>query len=228
MIRSCHQKLPTHGKIFKPSCGLVCVADALDVVACILRGYGDVSLGVFGLSFTQIMHCLGVRSASTVKRIIDRAIEAGLVRPIDVGKYGKRLAYRPTLRGVVHATIRDVFFGCPNLASLVIREAIKQLNGSCSSISDDMGACDCLKLKLLRLIDRVLSGDEVGLREAEFLITREVLNLFRRLREVLVSRYASSLIHSAGDPIKDSINEYRGLVERNCRNLLTLLHNWPD
>jgi len=140
----------------------------IDLVRC--------TVGSGGLNFTQLMRCLGTNSASTVRRLLDEAIEVGLVKPVNVGKYGRRLAYRPTLRGVVYTAVQDVFFGCQGLASIAVREAVKASGDG-----------------VLRLVDSVLNGGVEGLNEADNTTTEAIYNLFNRLRSIIIERYASML-----------------------------------
>jgi len=72
----------------------------------------------YGSTFTQLMKCLNTRSVSTVKRLVNEAVEAGLVKSVDVGVFGKRIIYRPTLRGVVHIANSKVFLRVPWPCSL--------------------------------------------------------------------------------------------------------------
>jgi len=222
-----------------------------DLVRCAAHGYFERSVKVaekygasrfvYGSTFTQFMRCLKTRSVSTVKRLVDEAVETGLVKPVDVGVFGRRVVYRPTLRGVVYAAVEDVFFGCPKFAALVVREAAKWLEGfedSCNDANSGKKACDCLKYKLLRLVKRVLDGDDDGLKEADVNITDAVYYfLFNRIRSLLVARYASSIANDVGDPIRDAVEDYsewvvrgRGLLNEGewCRTMLNALHNWLD
>ncbi|MFP3240331.1 MAG: hypothetical protein RXQ94_04255 [Caldivirga sp.] len=222
-----------------------------DLVRCAVHGYFRRSVNVarkygassveYGLTFSQFMRCLNTRSASTVKRLVNEAVEAGLVKPVDVGVFGRRIVYRPTLRGVVYAAVDEVFFGSPKLAVLVVNEAVKWLEGSCGSVGgggDGGVACNCLKYKLLRLVGEVLSGSEAGLRVADFNIADAVYYLlFSRIRDLLVVRYASSIVNDVGDPVGDAVENFgewvvrrRGLLngEEWCRAMLNVLHDWLD
>jgi hypothetical protein len=134
---------------------------------------------VYGSTFTQLMKCLNTRSASTVKRLVDEAIEAGLVKPVDVGVFGRRIVYKPTIRGVVYTAIQDVFFGCQRLAVSVVRKAVRA-NGD----------------EVLRLVDSVLNGGAEGLKEADNAIIEAVYNRLGKLREAITKRYASLLVGS--------------------------------
>jgi hypothetical protein len=220
-----------------------------DLVRCSVHGYFERSIKVaekygassveYGLTFTQLMRCLNTRSVSTVKRLVNEAIEAGLVKPIDVGVFGRRLVYRPTLRGVVYAAVDEVFFGSPKLAALVVGEVVKWLEGSCSVDGGGKGACDCLKYRLARLVVKVLSGSEAGLKLANFNIADAVYYLlFSRIRDLLVARYASAIVNGVGDPVRDAVEDYvewtisrgRGLFRGGewCRVMLDVLHDWFD
>jgi len=222
-----------------------------DLVRCSVHGYFRRSAKVaekygtdstvYGSTFTQLMRCLGTRSVSTVKRLIAEAVDAGLVKPVDVGVFGRRIVYRPTLRGVVYAAVDEVFFGCPKFAALVVREAAKWFEGfedSCNDANSGKEACDCLKFKLLRLVKRVLDGGEDGLEVADVNIADAVYYfLFNRIRSILIARYASSIANDVGDPIKDAVEDYeewvvrrRGLLNEGewCRAMLNALHNWLD
>ncbi len=243
--------LPFYGKVFKHRRGLVSVPSVLDLVRCSVHSYFERSAKVaekygasrfaYGSTFTQLMRCLNTRSASTVKRLVGEAVKAGLVKPVDVGVFGRRVVYRPTLRGVVYAAVDEVFLGCPRLAALVVGEAVKWFGGfkdSCNDANSGKKACDCLKFKLLRLVKRILDGDDDGLKEADVNITNAVYYfLFNRIRSLLVVRYASSIANDVGDPIRDAVEDYgewvvrrRGLLNEGewCRTMLNALHNWLD
>jgi len=241
---------PFYGKVFKHRFRLVNVPSVAGLVKCVIHGYfrrsGNVarkygaSSVEYGLTFSQLMRCLGTRSASTTKRLVDEAVEAGLVKPIDVGVFGRRIVYRPTLRGVVYAAIDEVFFGSPKLAALVVGEVVKWLEGSCSGVDggDGREACDCLKYKLARLVGRVLNGSEAGLKVADVNIADAIYYfLFGRIRNLVVARYASSIANDVGDPVRDAVEDYvewtsrgRGLVRGGewCRAMLNVLHDWFD
>ena len=135
---------------------------------------------VHGSTFTQLMRCLNTRSASTVKRLVDEAVDAGLVKPVDVGVFGRRIVYKPTLRGVVYTAVQDVFFGCQRLAVSVVGEAVK-------ASGDD---------NVLRLVDSVLNGGAEGLKEADNAIIEAIYNRLERLREIIIERYVSLLVGS--------------------------------
>jgi hypothetical protein len=220
-----------------------------DLVRCSVHGYFERSIKVaekygassveYGLTFTQLMRCLNTRSVSTVKRLVNEAIEAGLVKPIDVGVFGRRLVYRPTLRGVVYAAVDEVFFGSPKLAALVVGEVVKWLEGSCSSVDGGgKGACDCLKYRLARLVGRVLNGSEAGLEVADVNIADAIYYfLFSRIGNLLVARYASSIVNDVGDPVRGAVEDYvewvvrrRGMLKEGewCRAMLNVLRNWLD
>jgi len=243
--------LPLHGKVFKHRRGLVSVPSVLDLVRCSVHSYFERSAKVaekyrasrlvYGSTFTQLMRCLNTRSASTVKRLVSEAVEAGLVKPVDVGVFGRRVVYRPTLRGVVYAAVDEVFLGCPRLAALVVGEAVKWFEGfgdSCNGVNNGKEACDCLKFKLLRLVGRVLNGGEVGLEVADVNIADAVYYfLFSRIRDLLVARYASSIANDVGNPVKDAVEDYvewvvrgRGMLKEGewCRAMLNALRNWLD
>ena len=220
-----------------------------DLVKCSVHSYFERSAKVaekyrasrlvYGSTFTQLMRCLNTRSVSTVKRLVSEAVDAGLVKPIDVGVFGRRVVYRPTLRGVVYAAVDEVFFGSPKLAALVVGEVVKWLEGSCSGV-DGGGreACGCLKYKLARLVRRVLDGGEVGLEVADVNIADAVYYfLFSRIRDLLVARYASSIANDVGDPVRDAVEDYvewvvrgRGMLKEGewCRAMLNALRNWLD
>ena len=223
----------------------------IDLVRCAVHGYFrrsvkvakkyGASFIVYGLTFSQIMRCLNTRSASTVKRLVDEAVEAGLVKPVDVGVFGRRVVYRPTLRGVVYAAVDEVFFGCPRLAVLVVREAVKWFEGfedSCNDANSGKKACDCLKYKLLRLVGKVFDGGEDGLKVADFNIANAIYYfLFSRIRDLLVASYASAIVNDVGDPVRDAVKDYvewvvrgRGMFKEGewCRIMLDVLHNWLD
>ena len=134
---------------------------------------------VHGSTFSQLMRCLNTRSASTVKRLVNEAVEAGLVKPVDVGVFGRRIVYRPTLRGVVYTAVQDVLFGCQKLAVSVVREAVKA--------SGD---------EVLRLVDSVLNGGAEGLNEADDAIIEAIVNRLGRLRSIIIEGYASLLAGS--------------------------------
>ncbi len=236
---------PFYGKVFKLRFGLVNVPSVAGLVKCVVHGYFRRSVNVakkygassveYGLTFSQLMQCLSTRSVSTVKRLVNEAVEAGLVKPVDVGVFGRRVVYRPTLRGVVYAAVDEVFFGCPRLAALVVGEAVKWLEGSCSGVGD---ACNCLKYKLLRLVGRVLDGGDIGLREADVNIADAVYYfLFSRIRSLLAARYASAIANDVGDPVRDAVEDYgswvsrrRGLLSEGewCSAMLNALNNWFD
>ena len=240
--------LPLHGKVFKHRCGLVDVPSVADLVKCSVHSYFERSAKVaekyraprlaYGSTFTQLMRCLNTRSASTVKRLVNETVEAGLVKPVDVGVFGRRVVYRPTLRGVVYAAVDEAFFGCPKLAALVVGEAVKWLEGSCGGASSGKEACDCLKFKLLRLVGRVLNGSEVGLEVADVNIADAIYYfLFSRIRNLVVARYASSIANDAGDPVRGAVEDYgewvvkrRGMLKEGewCRAMLNVLRNWLD
>jgi len=118
-----------------------------------------------------------------------------------------RIVYKPTLRGVIYAAVEDVFFGCSKFAALVVREAVKWFGGfedSCNDANSGKKACDCLKYKLLRLVRKVLDGDDDGLKEADVNITDAVYYfLFNRIRSLLVVRYASAIVNEAGLEVAD-------------------------
>jgi hypothetical protein len=242
---------PFYGKVFKLRFGLVNVPSVADLVKCVVHGYfrrsGNVakkygaSSVEYGLTFTQLMRCLNTRSVSTVKRLVNETVGAGLVKPVDVGVFGRRVVYRPTLRGVVYAAIDEVFFGSPKLADLVVGEVVKWLEGSCSGVDgggDGREACDCLKYKLAKLVGKVLSGSEAGLKVADFNIADAVYYLlFSRIGDLLVVRYASAIVNDIGDPVRDAVEDYvewtsggRGLVRGGewCRAMLNVLHDWFD
>ena len=125
--------------------------------------------------------------------------------------------------------IQRFFFGCLGLAALVVSETVNRLDGSCSGIDDDADVCDCLKFKLLKLVGRVLNGDDVGLREVDTSITDAIYYfLFSRLRGMLVTRYALSLIGDAGEPVRESVSDYISWVSGDRRRRLNELHNWLD
>jgi len=158
----------------------------IDLVKCTIHGqfrrsakvaekYGASPI-VYGSTFTQLMKCLNTRSASTVKRLVNEAVDAGLVKPVDVGVFGRRIVYRPTLRGVVYTAVQDVFFGCQKLAVSVVREAVKA--------SGD---------EVLRLVDSVLNGGAEGLNEADNAVIEAIYNRLGRLRSIIIEGYASLL-----------------------------------
>ena len=218
----------------------------LDLVRCAAHGYFErsakvaekygASRFVYGSTFTRLMRCLNTRSVSTVKRLVNEAVEAGLVKPIDVGVFGRRIVYRPTLRGVVHVAVEVNFFSCTRLAVWVVREAVKRLEGfedSCNDASSGKEACFCLKYELLKLVERVFNGDDVGLWEVNIDIADAFFFfLFGRLGDLLVTRYASLIINDAGDPIREAVEKYRNWVSRRrsseewCREKLNALQNW--
>jgi len=162
----------------------------IDLVKCTIHGHFTRSAKVaekyrapsivHGSTFTQLMKCLNTKSVSTVKRLVNEAVEAGLVKPVDVGVFGRRIVYRPTLRGVVYAVVQDVFFGCQKLAVSVVREAVK-VNG------DD---------NVLKLVDSVLNNGAEGLNEADNAIIEAVYNRLGRLRRVIIKSYVSLLAGS--------------------------------
>jgi hypothetical protein len=243
--------LPFYGKVFKLRFGLVNVPSVAGLVKCVVHGYFRRSVNVakkygassveYGLTFSQLMQCLSTRSVSTVKRLVNEAVEAGLVKPIDVGVFGRRVVYRPTLRGVVYAAVDEVFFGCPKLAALVVREAAKWFGGfgdSCNDANSGKETCDCLKFKLLRLVGKVFDGGEAGLKEADVNIVDAIYYfLFSRIRNLLVARYASAIVNDVGDPVRDVVEDYEEWVDRRrgmhnegewCRVMLNVLHDWLD
>jgi len=230
---------------------LFSMPNVADLVMCSVHGYFRRSINVarkygassveYGSTFSQLMRCLNTRSVSTVKRLVSEAVEAGLVKPVNVGVFGRRIVYRPTLRGVVYAAVDEVFFGCPRLAALVVREAVKRLEGfegSCGDASSGKEACDCLKYKLLRLVGKVFDGGEVGLEVADVNIADAIYYfLFSRIGNLVVARYASSIANDVGDPVRDAAEDYgswvvrrRGLLNEGkwCRAMLNALHNWLD
>jgi len=232
------------GRFLNSVAALFSMPSVTDLVKCVVHGhfrrsvsvarkYGTSSV-VYGLTFTQLMRCLNMRSVSAVKRLISEAVDAGLAKPVDVGVFGRRVVYRPTLRGVVYAAVDEVFFGSPKLAALVVGEVVKWLEGSCSG----GGACDCLKYRLARLVRRVLDGGEAGLEVADFNIADAVYYfLFSRIRDMLVARYASAIVNDVGDPVRDAVEDYiewasrgGGLVRGDewCRAMLNVLHDWFD
>jgi hypothetical protein len=166
------------------------VPSVIDLVKCTIHGRFERSAKVaekyraprlvYGSTFTQLMRCLNTRSASTVKRLVDEAVDAGLVKPVDVGVFGRRIVYKPTLRGVVYTVVQDVFFGCQKLAVSVVRKAVK-------ASSDD---------NVLRLVDSVLNGGVEGLKEADNAIIEAIYNRLGKLREAIIKRYASLLAGS--------------------------------
>jgi len=161
----------------------------IDLVKCTIHGHFKRSAKVaekyrapqlvYGSTFTQLMKCLNTRSASTVKRLVNEAVDAGLVKPVDVGVFGRRIVYRPTLRGVVYTAVQDVFFGCQKLAVSVVGEAVKA-NGD----------------EVLRLVDSVLNNGAEGLKEADNAIIEAIYNRLGKLRGAIIKRYASLLVGS--------------------------------
>jgi len=162
----------------------------IDLVRCTIHGRFERSAKVaekyrasrlvYGSTFTQLMRCLNTNSASTVKRLVDEAVEAGLVKPVDVGVFGRRIVYKPTIRGVVYTAVQDVFFGCQKLAVSVVGEAVRA-NG------DD---------NVLRLVDSVLNGGAEGLKEADNAIIEAIYNRLGKLRGAIIKKYASLLVGS--------------------------------
>jgi hypothetical protein len=161
----------------------------IDLVRCTVHGRFERSAKVaekysapsvvYGSTFTQLMRCLGTNSTSTVKRLVNEAIEAGLVKPVDVGVFGRRIVYRPTLRGVVYTVVQDAFFGCQKLAVSVVREAVR--NGGDG---------------VLRLVDSVLNGGVEGLNEADEAVVEVIYNRLEKLRRVIIEGYVSLLVGS--------------------------------
>ena len=161
----------------------------IDLVKCTIHGRFErsakvaekyrASRFVYGSTFTQLMRCLNTRSASTVKRLVDEAVEAGLVKPVDVGVFGRRIVYKPTIRGVVYTVVQDVFFGCQKLAVSVVSEAVR-------ASSDEV----------LRLVDSVLNGGAEGLKEADNAIIEAIYNRLERLRRSIIEGYVSLLVGS--------------------------------
>jgi hypothetical protein len=162
----------------------------IDLVKCTIHGRFERSAKVaekyraprlvYGSTFTQLMRCLNTRSASTVKRLVNEAIEAGLVKPVDVGVFGRRIVYKPTLRGVVYTAVQDVFLGCQKLAVSVVRKAVKANGGD----------------NVLRLVDSVLNGGAEGLKEADNAIIEAIYNRLGKLRGAIIKRYVSLLVGS--------------------------------
>jgi hypothetical protein len=162
----------------------------IDLVKCTIHGRFERSAKVaekyraprfvYGSTFTQLMRCLNTRSASTVKRLVNEAVEAGLIKPVDVGVFGRRIVYRPTLRGVVYTAVQDVFLGCTRLAVSVVGEAVKA-NG------DD---------NVLRLVDSVLNNGAEGLNEADGAVIEAIYNRLGKLRGAITRRYVSLLVGS--------------------------------
>ncbi len=162
----------------------------IDLVKCTIHGRFERSAKVaekyraprfvYGSTFSQLMRCLNTRSASTVKRLVDEAVDAGLVKPVDVGVFGRRIVYKPTIRGVVYTAVQDVFFGCQRLAVSVVGEAVK-------ASSDD---------NVLRLVDSVLNNGTEGLKEADNAIIEAIYNRLGKLRGAITKRYASLLVGS--------------------------------
>jgi hypothetical protein len=165
------------------------VPSVIDLVKCTIHGRFErsakvaekyrASRFVYGSTFTQLMRCLNTRSASTVKRLVDEAVEAGLVKPVDVGVFGRRIVYKPTIRGVVYTVVQDVFFGCQKLAVSVVSEAVR-------ASSDEV----------LRLVDSVLNGGAEGLKEADNAIIEAIYNRLERLRRSIIEGYVSLLVGS--------------------------------
>jgi len=165
------------------------VPRVIDLVKCTVHGQFKRSVKVaekyrapsvvHGSTFSQLMQCLNTRSASTVKRLVDEAVEAGLVKPVDVGVFGRRVVYRPTLRGVVYTAVQDILFGCQKLAVSVVGEAVKA-GGD----------------EVLRLVDSVLNGGAEGLNEADDAIIEAIYNRLGRLRGVIIEGYASMIAGS--------------------------------